>query len=134
MLSPVSIRSAQAMDKRLRQMRSETDNLRSRRVLRDAGAYLDDRRIELDHLRDKLGASMESALARKKRDQVRLAAALDAMSPLRVLTRGYAVASDENGRIVTSTKMIRKGSRLHLRLSDGGADCTVESVKEETEA
>ena len=134
MLSSVSIRSAQAMDKRLRQMRSETENLRSRRVLRDAGAYLDDRRIELDHLRDKLGASMESALARKKRDQVRLAAALDAMSPLRVLTRGYAVASDENGRIVTSTKMIRKGSRLHLRLSDGGADCTVESVKEETEA
>ena len=134
MLSSVSIRSAQAMDKRLRQMRSETDNLSSRRVLRDAGAYLDDRRIELDHLRDKLGASMESALARKKRDQVRLAAALDAMSPLRVLTRGYAVASDENGRIVTSTKMIRKGSRLHLRLSDGGADCTVESVKEETEA
>ena len=56
------------------------------------------------------------------------------MSPLRVLTRGYAVASDENGEIVTSTKMIRKGSRLHLRLSDGGADCRVESIREETGA
>ena len=96
------------MDKRLRQIRSEIDNLRSRRVLRDAGAYLDDRRIELDHLRDKLGAVMESELGRKKHEQVRLAAALDAMSPLRVLTRGYAVASDENGVILTSTSMIRK--------------------------
>ena len=134
MLSSVSIRSAQAMDKRLRQMRSETDNLSSRRVLRDAGAYLDDRRIELDRLRDKLCASMESELGGKKREQVRLAAGLDAMSPLRVLTRGYAVASDENGEIVTSTKMIRKGSRLHLRLSDGGADCRVESIREETGA
>ena len=36
--------------------------------------------------------------------------------------------------IFTALEMIRKGSRLHLRLSDGGADCTVESVKEETEA
>ena len=122
------------MDKRLKQMRSETENLRSRRVLRDAGAYLDDRRIELDRLRDKLCASMESELGGKKREQVRLAAGLDAMSPLRVLTRGYAVASDENGEIVTSTKMIRKGSRLHLRLSDGGADCRVESIREETGA
>ena len=133
-LSSFSIRSAQAMDKRLKQMRSETENLRSRRVLRDAGAYLDDRRIELDRLRDKLCASMESELGGKKREQVRLAAGLDAMSPLRVLTRGYAVASDENGEIVTSTKMIRKGSRLHLRLSDGGADCRVESIREETGA
>ena len=133
-LSSFSIRSAQAMDKRLKQMRSETENLRSRRILRDAGAYLDDRRIELDRLRDKLCASMESELGGKKREQVRLAAGLDAMSPLRVLTRGYAVASDENGEIVTSTKMIRKGSRLHLRLSDGGADCRVESIREETGA
>ena len=133
-LASFSIRSAQAMDKRLRQMRSEVDNLRSRRVLRDPGAYLDDRRVELDHLRDKLGAVMESGLARKKNEQVRLAAALDAMSPLRVLTRGYAVASDESGTIVTSTKTIRKGSRLRLRLSDGSADCRVERVYEEKEA
>ena len=131
-LASVSIRSAQAMDKRLRQMRIELENLRSRRVLRDAGAYLDDRRIELDHLRDKLCAAMESETGRKRREQFRLAAALDAMSPLRVLTRGYAVASDESGAIITSTKMIRKGSRLRLRLSDGSADCAVESVREET--
>ena len=133
-LSSFSIRSAQAMDKRLKQMRGEIETLRARRVLRDAGAYLDDRRIELDRLRDKLGAVMESELGRKKHEQVRLAAALDAMSPLRVLTRGYSVASDENGVIVTSTNMIRKGSRLRLRLSDGSADCTVESVKKEKQS
>lgn len=133
-LSSFSIRSAQAMDKRLKQMRGEIETLRARRVLRDAGAYLDDRRIELDRLRDKLGAVMESELGRKKHEQVRLAAALDAMSPLRVLTRGYSVASDENGVIVTSTNMIRTGSRLRLRLSDGSADCTVESVKKEKQS
>ena len=87
--------------------------------------------MELDHLRDKLGAVMESELGRKKNEQVRLAAALDAMSPLRVLTRGYALASDESGAIVSSTKMIRKGSRLRLKLADGSADCSVERINEE---
>lgn len=130
-IASLSIRSAQAMDKRLKQMHTELENLRSKRVLRDAGAYIDDRRMELDHLRDKLVSSMESGLGGKKREQVRLAAALDAMSPLHVLTRGYAVASDDKGVIITSTSMIRKGSRLHLKLSDGSADCTVENVNEE---
>ena len=130
-LASLSIRASQAMDKRLRQMRSELENLRSRRVLRDAGAYLDDRRVELDHMREKLGAVMENELGRKRREQVRLAAALDAMSPLRVLTRGYAVASDEKGRIVSSVKTIGAGARLRLKLSDGSADCRVESIIEE---
>lgn len=130
-LASLSIRASQAMDKRLRQMRSELENLRSRRVLRDAGAYLDDRRVELDHMREKLGAVMENELGRKRREQVRLAAALDAMSPLRVLTRGYAVASDEKGRIVSSVKTIGTGARLRLKLSDGSAYCRVESVNEE---
>ncbi len=130
-LASYSIRSAQAMDKCLKQLRGDLENLRARRVLRDAGAYLDDRRVELDRLRDKLGAAMESELGRKKREQVRLAAGLDAMSPLRVLTRGYAVAADESGAIVSSTAMIRKGSRLRLRLSDGSADCRVENVNKE---
>ena len=131
-LRSLAIRASQATDKRLRQLRAELETLRSRRVLRDANAYLDDRRIELDHLRDKLIAAMEGELGRKKHEQVRLAAGLDAMSPLRVLTRGYAVASDETGAIVTSTNRIRKGSRLRLRLSDGSADCRVESVDRET--
>ena len=133
MLASYSLRAAQAMDRRLRQMRSDLENLRSRRVLRDAGAYLDDRRVELDRLREDLGSAMENVLERKRSEELRLAAALDAMSPLRVLTRGYAVASDEEGTILTSVKTLRKGSRLRLRLSDGVAACAVESINEENE-
>ena len=133
-LSSLSIRASQAMDKRLKQMRSEIGNFRSRRVLRDANAYLDDRRIELDHLRDKLSAAMESETGRKRRVQVRLAAALDAMSPLRVLTRGYCVATDERGSVITGTDMLHIGSKLRLRLSDGSADCTVDGIEKEKKA
>ena len=126
------IRASQAMDRRLKQLRTELEQFRSRRVLQDASAYLDDRRIELDYLRDKLISAMENELARKKHNQVALAASLDAMSPLRVLTRGYTMATNENGEIVWRTADLTPGDRLRLRLSDGSAAVTVDSIDGES--
>ena len=126
------IRASQAMDRRLKQLRTELEQFRSRRVLQDASAYLDDRRVELDHLRDKLISAMENELARKKHNQVALAASLDAMSPLRVLTRGYTMATNESGEIVWRTADLTPGDRLRLRLSDGSAAVTVDSIDGES--
>ena len=130
-LESCGIRASLAMDKRLKHLRTELKNLSSRRVMQNAGAYLDDRRIELDHMRDKLAASMEAQLGLKAREQARLAAALDAMSPLRVLSRGYAIAMMDSGETVRSVKQLQSGELLHLRISDGCADCTVREIIEE---
>ena len=59
---------------------------------------------------------------------MRLGAALDAMSPLRVLTRGYSLAEDERGGLIKSASQLRPGDRVRLRFAEGGADCTVDSV------
>ena len=130
-LASCAIRCSQAMDKRFKRLRAELEGLTSRRVLRDAGAYLDDRRIELDRLRERLTAGMEAQLGAKRREQVRLAASLDAMSPLRVLRRGYTIATDEGGSIVSSVKSLKAGEKLCLKLSDGSASCTVNETDEE---
>ena len=130
-LASCAIRCSQAMDKRFKRLRAELEGLTSRRVLRDAGAYLDDRRIELDRLRERLTAGMEAQLGAKRREQVRLAASLDAMSPLRVLRRGYTIATDEGGSIVSSVKTLKTGEKLCLKLSDGSVFCTVDETDEE---
>lgn len=130
-LAVFSIRASVSMEKRLKHLRTELEALSSRRVMRDAGAYLDDRRIELDHLRDKLVSSMEGQLAVRQRRQASLAAALDAMSPLRVLTRGYAMATDAAGDTVSSVRHMGVGDTLRLRVSDGSALCTVKEIYEE---
>lgn len=130
-LNSGAIRCAQAMDKRLKRLRAELEGLTTRRVLQDAGAYLDDRRIELDRMRERLSAGMEAQLGEKRREQVRLAASLDAMSPLRVLQRGYAIATEESGSIVSSVRTLKAGGKLHLRLTDGSASCTVDETYEE---
>jgi exodeoxyribonuclease VII large subunit len=61
--------------------------------------------------------------------RLRLAAgALDALSPLAVLQRGYALAQDENGRLVHDAAKVKIGDNLRLRLSKGALRCSVEEI------
>ena len=122
------IRSAQAMTKLLDRLKERLSSPESKRVLSDPSVYIDNRRIELDHGRDRLISAQERALSAKRQRYVRLAASLDAMSPLRVLSRGYAIAAKTNGEPVRSVKGLEAGEHLFLRLADGSADCLVQSV------
>ncbi len=128
LLSSYELRAGQAVGKQLSQLRERWNAYRQKRVLTDPSAAIDNRRISLDYSRDRLCAAEERILAAKKQRYVRLASALDAMSPLRVLSRGYAVAVDGEGSVVRSAESLRPGDRLRLRLADGGADCRVEQT------
>ena len=55
-------------------------------------------------------------------------AALEAMSPLRVLERGYAIAQDAGGKIVHEASAISVGDELRVRLWKGALDCRVEKT------
>ena len=56
---------------------------------------------------------------------------LDALSPLKVMQRGYSIVYDGERRIVRSVKEVQPGDPLAVRLSDGELDCAVWSVKGE---
>ena len=126
------IRGRQAMAKKLASLRTRLSALSERRVMLDPAVSIDNRRIELDRLRDRLVSAEERAVSVKKHEFVRLTAALDAMSPLKVLSRGYAIATDGTGAAVKSVKGVSPGDRLCLRFSDGSAQCAVESVQDYT--
>lgn len=93
-LRSYDIRITQAMRKQMTQRRAALENLAGRRVLQSPAAYFDLRRVELDYTRSRLIAVGERYLASRRQTFAQCAAALDAMSPLKVLGRGYSVASD----------------------------------------
>ena len=62
---------------------------------------------------------------------VRLTAALDAMSPLKVLSRGYSMVTDESGKLVTSASTVRLGQRIHISLRSGCLAADVQQIQEE---
>ena len=128
-LHSYEIRSRQAMAKRLAALRTKLDSISGKRVMQDPAASIDNRRIELDRSRDRLLSAQEHILSEKKHEFVRLTAALDAMSPLKVLSRGYSITTGSGGKNIKSVNEIHAGDKLTVRLADGTAGCTVDNVE-----
>jgi exodeoxyribonuclease VII large subunit len=96
--------------------------------LRSALAASRARFVSLTASRDNaMTACMEAA----HQELALMAAALDAMSPLRVLERGYAIAHDAHGQVVRDAKTMSVGDELRLRLWKGELDCRIERTKDE---
>lgn len=128
-LHSYEIRSRQAMAKKLAALRTKLDSISGKRVMQDPAASIDNRRIELDRSRDRLLSAQEHILSEKKHEFVRLTAALDAMSPLKVLSRGYSITTGSGGKNIKSVNEIHAGDKLTVRLADGTAGCTVDNVE-----
>lgn len=127
-LRSAATRLDQAVDRSLSQRRAALTELSSRRVMQSPTGFIDQRRLELDSIRLRLDAAATGRLNRERQEFARLAAKLDALSPLKVLGRGYSIALDAEGRAVREAAQLKAGDKLDLRLSRGGAKCLVESV------
>lgn len=126
LLDNLSIRRTQAMHKKISTLESRLDELKKRKVLQTPMAYVDSKRAELDYMKDKFIAAADRSNSAKRREFVRLAASLDAMSPLKVLGRGYAIAADDKGQLVRSVSDVRPDDKIRLSVSDGVIKCRVE--------
>ena len=126
LLDNLSIRRTQAMHKKISTLESKLDELKKRKVLQTPMAYVDSKRAELDYMKDKFIAAADRSNSAKRREFVRLAASLDAMSPLKVLGRGYAIAANDKGQLVRSVSNIKPDDKIRLSVSDGVIKCRVE--------
>ena len=110
----------------IEQRRSQVETLRVR--LEAASVFASKSRSQLDNLASRLDSALDAAMTRKKNEYLRAAAQLDALSPLKVLSRGYAIAMDEDGRAVKDSSGVRAGDKLTVRLASGALGCRVEDV------
>lgn len=124
-LASLETRLTQAMRKKLSEGRARLSDLGSRRVLQNPAAYIDQKRLQLDSVQNRLFSRYERLLSAKKQGYIRFAAKLDALSPLKVLGRGYAIATDEAGHAISDASAVAVGDRLTVSLSRGALGCTV---------
>lgn len=118
-------RLAGAMGRRLERARRELEQAGRCRALQDPMNYINDRRMLLDYQRDRLAHGLTGAMGRERERFARLAAALDALSPLKVLGRGYAIPQRSDGAVLRSAKEAMPGETLLLRMADGKVSCKV---------
>jgi exodeoxyribonuclease VII large subunit len=93
-------------------------------MLQDPMSWVEDHRLLLDRQEERLSRSLTLRLGKERGSLGRLAAGLDALSPLKVLGRGYAIAQGPKG-VVKSVAHVSPGDELRLRVSDGEIPCEV---------
>lgn len=92
--------------------------------------YINQRHDSLNLLRTRLLSARQQHVGLKKQQFVSLTAKLDAMNPLKVLIRGYAMVQSEDGAVIRSVRHINTGEQVQISLSDGCATATINEVKE----
>ena len=120
------------LSRQLKAARQHLNALACASVLQDPGAYIAQQRKNTEFLKNRLAAAQNQSVAQKRQRYIAAVSKLDAMSPLKVLTRGYSVTQTESGEIVRSAGQVKAGDRVRIRVSDGSMTAEILDQQEET--
>ena len=107
--------------------------VRAKRCLSTPLFYVEEQAMRLDYITKAFVSAAQMQTARADRRLAAAASKLDALSPLKVLSRGYAIGYGADGRVVKSTADVAPGDSLDWRLSGGSIRCTVDEVRAQGE-
>lgn len=122
---------AAALSHQLRNARQRLDVLSGSAALSSPTGYLEQRQEQLEHLKSRLIAAQNQMLQQKRNRFVSCTAKLDAMSPLKVLSRGYSIVNAEGGAILRSVRQTAPKQQISVMLADGTITAIVSEIKEE---
>lgn len=121
---------AGALNRQLRLASQRLENMAASPALRSPTGYLDRREKDLQLLQGRLLTAQNRELSRAQQRYVANVAKLDAMSPLKVLSRGYAMVQDQDGELLRSVKQTAPGDKIVVSLADGKLNASILSIKE----
>ncbi len=123
---------ASGLQRQLKMARQHLHVLSGSVSLRSPTGYLQQQKKSLELLKNRLISAQNRNISAKKQRYVADVSKLDAMSPLKVLTRGYAMAQAPDGALIRSVHQVEIGQPITIRFSDGQAAATVSDKKEQT--
>ncbi len=112
----------------LEKKRIRVEELSERPIFLRPLSLLDEKRMLLMHATDALSHAASQKILLLRTEFSKKAGMLEGMSPLAILSRGYAALQREDGRTVRSVDELTEGERLHLLLANGAADAVVEKI------
>ena len=121
---------ANALIRQLRSARKHLDVLSASPALRSPEAYIRQRKLLLGTMQRRLFAAQYQAISKNKQRFISLTAKLDALSPLKVLSRGYAMAQNDRGEVIRSVKQVDPNQCITVSVSDGSITAAVRTIKE----
>lgn len=121
---------ANLLTRQLKNARRQLNILAQSPSLTSPEQYLIQRRKNLELIKGRIFTAQMRLIHMQKQRFIASTAKLDAMSPLKVLTRGYAMAENEEKVLVRSVKQTAPGEKLFVSVSDGVITASVSDIKE----
>ena len=116
-----------ALNKKYEMMKMHYEKVMSSSVFKEPIRMVNDRAMILDTYIKRLEVSIQNKKQAEKEQYVKLISKLDALSPLKTLSRGYSIV-EENGKTISSVKNLKIGDNIDIKLSDGNAKAKVMEV------
>ena len=129
-LDAMTTAMAASLDQQIRSAKRHLDVLAQSPALQSPVGYLQQREKSLELLKNRLIAAQNQNITRKSQQYIAAVSKLDAMSPLKVLSRGYAMTQNQSGEVIRSVKQVELGERITINVSDGKLSATVMNKEE----
>ena len=113
---------------KIQQYKKHIDMLASSRVLSSKEDLLNEYKIKINLVSDKLDTAIDAILRKKEYSFNILSAKLNAISPLNTLARGYAIVQNDTGRAISSVNSISTNEIIDISFADGNVKATVKEI------
>lgn len=131
MLDSMSGSMAAVLSRQIKAGRMQLKAISSGAALQSPVSYIHARINALDLVKNRLTSTFSAAVHGKKQQFLTNTAKLDAMSPLKVLSRGYSMTMMDTGTVVTSVDQLKQDDTVFVAVSDGVFQAKVLDIKEQ---
>ena len=107
-----------ALKKKVEFMRLRYEKCMTKRVFKEPLQYINEQYVRIDMLQKNIENSIKRTIEGKRTELIKNISKLDALSPLKTLSRGYSIASLDN-KIIKSVSDLKTGDNIKLRFIDG---------------
>ena len=115
-----------ALKRRVQLMKMRYEKCMARRVFKEPLQKIHERSIRLDMSIKLINNSIKKKMQTSKSEYIKLVSKLDALSPLKTLARGYSIAENDFGEVISSKDKVNIGDYLSIRFTDGKIKAKVE--------
>ena len=130
-LDSMSAAMATILSRQIKAARQHLQVLSQSPSLLSPTGYLEQKEKGLELLKNRLIAAQNQSVQEKRQRYIACVSKLDAMSPLKVLLRGYSMAQDQDGQVIKSVQQTQVGQKMKISFRDGVVGAVV-TEKEET--
>ena len=130
-LDSMSAAMAISLNRQLKSAQQQLNALSQSPALLSPTGYIEQREKNLQLLKNRLISAQSNGINRSHARFIAAVSKLDAMSPMKVLTRGYSMAQTERGEVLRSVQQTKIGDNIIISLSDGQLTAAVTGIKEE---